>query len=182
MNDVFETERLLSIPIPIDVHAAIISGEFPIANRIMEVSGLQQLTLPLSVWQLRLKQLKIDPASAPWLMRALVLKDSREVIGNIGFHGSPACQTKLDGGFCGMEFGYTVIEEYRRLGFAKEAAAGLVTWAGRVADISKFILSIAPNNRASIGVATTLGFEKHSDYEHKERGMESLYILDTDCT
>ena len=47
-------------------------------------------------------------------------------------------------------------------------------------DVSKFVLSIAPDNTASIGVARALGFNKHSEYVHQERGREALYVLDSD--
>ena len=106
----------------------------------------------------------------------MVLKDTRQVVGNIGFHGTPEMHANIIEEFGAIEFGYSVIEGFRRNRYAKEACEGLMSWATDVADTPNFILSIAPKNETSIATAQSLGFTKHSEYEHPERGRKWLYV------
>ena len=117
----------------------------------------------------RLAQLDTDPASLPWLLRAVVLREpSRTVIGHIGFHAPPDA--------CGaVEVGYTIAAEHRRQGYAFEAVQTLFTWAEREHAIYHFIASIAPDNDASLGLIRKLGFEQTGSRWDDEDGEELVF-------
>ncbi|MFP6582076.1 MAG: GNAT family N-acetyltransferase [Candidatus Hydrogenedentota bacterium] len=148
MEGLIETERLLLIPLNLEVHRAFLAGDIEQANEELNVSGLTELSLPRFVWELRHGQLEENPDHSPWLLRAMVLKDTRQVVGNIGFHGTPEMQANIIEEFGAIEFGYSVIEGFRRNRYTKEACEGLMSWATDVADTPNFILSIAPKKRS----------------------------------
>lgn len=103
----------------------------------------------------RLDQVSRDPECAPWLLRAMVRRDTRELVGRIGFHGAPG--TNVLGAPAAVELGYVVESAYRRRGFAEEAIRGLLGWA-KTQSISHFMASIAPTNTGSLALAAKLGF------------------------
>ena len=105
---------------------------------------------------LRITQVELDPHLAPWLLRAIVRRADRQLLGTVGFHGPPGSHP-LEAEWPGVvEFGYSVAEGFRRNGYATEAARGLMEW-GREHGALTFVLSIRAANRASRRVAEKLG-------------------------
>ena len=89
MDRVIKTERLKLIVLSTEAHRALVDEDFCRADDIMNVQGLAELTVPKRVIELRLNQLIETPKLENWLLRAVVLQDSNQVIGNIGFHSTP---------------------------------------------------------------------------------------------
>jgi ribosomal-protein-alanine N-acetyltransferase len=119
----------------------------------------------------RLAQLEADPASLPWLLRAVVLRDPvRRVIGHIGFHAPPDARRAV-------EVGYTIEADYRRRGYAFEAVQALFGWAEREHEVHHFVASIAPSNIASLGLARKLGFVQTGSQWDEEDGEELVFEL-----
>lgn len=128
-------------------------------GRVADASRLIGASLPGS-WpdegarrrlMMRMEQMAREPQAAPWLLRMMVDRDDGRAVGVINFHGRPDVQGRA-------ELGYTVFEEYRRLGYASEAAEAMIRWARREHGIRAFVLSIAPHNDASLRLAGHLGF------------------------
>jgi len=90
-----------------------------------------------------------DERSGIWLM---IEHDDRIVVGDVGFHGPPH-----DGV---VEIGFSVVPERRRLGYATEAARGLVAWALMEPTIRTVIARCEPDNVASIRVLEAVGFDQ----------------------
>lgn len=135
---------------------------------------LEMATLD-DVFALRLSQLRAAPGDEPWLTRAMVLAAERIVIGVAGFHGPPGGDWLKDYAPGAAEFGYTVLAPYRRRGYAWEAGRALVEW-GKAHGADRFVLSIGPENAASLRVAEKLGFERAGQWLHEERGLEYVYV------
>ena len=57
-----------------------------------------------------------------WLVRAVVLPETRELIGHVGFHGPPGVNSLKAAD--AVEVGYTIFPEHRRQGYATEAVVG----------------------------------------------------------
>jgi len=126
--------------------------------------------------KLRIAQVEADRSWSPWLLRSIVRSSDRVLIGTIGFHGPPGTHV-LESEWEGVvEFGYTIIEGFRGRGYATAAARALMEWGIR-AGARRFVLSIAPDNRASRRVAEKLGFRFERQYEHEARGTENLFAL-----
>jgi RimJ/RimL family protein N-acetyltransferase len=127
-------------------------------------------------FELRLGQVQRDPSLQPWLVRALVLREGRDVVGHAGFHGPPGVNGKQDS--TAVELGYEVFEQFRRRGLATEATAALIGWARDEHGVRRFILSIAPANEPSLAIAAKLGFEHTGEQWDEEDGLELVFELE----
>jgi len=121
--------------------------------------------------RLRLDQMRKDAGSQQWLVRAMVLRTpGRPMIGHIGFHGPPELIGRA-------EMGYTVMSDYRRHGYAVEAARALMDWAAEARGVERFFVAIAPDNAASLAMAAKLGFEQVGEQIDEEDGLEYVFEL-----
>ena len=151
-----------------------------LAERPGIAEGMGDLSLPRG-WpdehdrnflELRLKQIHNDPESQQWLVRAMVLRNDplRPMIGHIGFHDAPKEGV--------LELGYTVFEKHRRQGYATEAIQGMMRWASEQHGVSRFRVSISPDNEPSLALAARLGFKQTGEQMDPEDGLE--YVFETD--
>ena len=79
-----------------------------------------------------------------------------------------------------MEMGYTIYPEHRRRGYATEALAGLMDWAGEQAGVRRFVLSIRPDNEYSLRIARKFGFVQVTEVLDEVDGIEGVFVLDRD--
>ena len=128
------------------------------------------------VHEQRFNQWKADPGFAPWSIRALILRDTGDIIGNINCHGNPL--PFIHGGQSGMmvEMGYSVFGPWRRRGFATEAIRGLSDFAQRH-GVRWVRLSISPTNEASLQLAQKLGAAKIGSQLNDTDGPEDVYLF-----
>ena len=121
--------------------------------------------------RLRRDQIRRDPDSEQWLIRAMVLPSGgRPMIGHIGFHGSPETIGRA-------EVGYSVMPDHRRRGYATEAALALMDWAAQEHGVTSFSVSITPDNVASLALAAKLGFAQIGEQIDEEDGLEYVFQL-----
>jgi len=122
----------------------------------------------------RLKQIGEEPASEPWLLRPIVLRDGADgpvVIGYLNFHGPPD-----DRGFA--EVGYEVHLDYRGQGYAIEAVRAMFDWAAREHDVHRFRASISPGNERSENLVRKLGMAHVGAQWDEDDGLELIYTVD----
>ncbi len=124
-------------------------------------------------FRLRLGQMQREPSLRRWIVRALVLRDGREIVGHAGFHGPPGTNGKKDP--AAVEIGYKVFEPFRGRGLATEAVRALMAWAREEHGVRRFILSIAPSNEPSLAIARKLGFEQTGEQWDDEDGLELVF-------
>lgn len=86
----------------------------------------------------------------------IVTKDSREIVGGIGFLGDP----DPDGS---VEIGFAVNESRQRKGYCREAAQALIDWAWSQASVTRIIARCEPDNIASKHVLEKLGFQMYDN-------------------
>ena len=88
-----------------------------------------------------------------WGMYQIILRETGEVIGDIGFHGPPD-----EAGT--VEIGYSVVEQYRGRGLAGESAVAIcgLTWSRP--EVSRIIAQTDEDNAASAGVLRHAGFRE----------------------
>jgi [ribosomal protein S5]-alanine N-acetyltransferase len=130
-----------------------------------------------SVLALRLDQLESNPALQPWLLRAIGLRHSRELVGHIGFHSSPGAGYLEQWSPGGVEFGFTIFPPHRRKGYAREACVALMQWARDTHRVRAFVVTISPNNEASRALAASLGFVRVGGHEDDVDGYEDVFVL-----
>ena len=126
--------------------------------------------------QMRLHQLKVDPDYLPWSLRAIILREIGEVAGYVNFHSRPDPQALGGSAPDAIELGYTVFPQYRRGGIARETITALLPWA-RLHGSHHAILSISPNNIASLALAQSFGFVKVGEQMDDIDGPEDIYLL-----
>jgi [ribosomal protein S5]-alanine N-acetyltransferase len=107
-------------------------------------------TVPLVA--MRLQQLRDDPSARRWLLRLVILRRPRLLVGHVNFHAPPA-----DEGW--VEIGYTVLPEHRRRGYALEASAAMFEWAAEQ-GVKRFRASVSPSNTASLALVRRMGFRE----------------------
>ena len=157
--------------------------EAVIENDLEKAASLADLREPISpelsknLMELRLGQLREDPELRPWLLRAMVIGESRVLAGHIGFHSKPDAPYLRELGLAGVEVGYTVFSPYRRRGYAGEAVRALFDWAHREHGIDRFVASISPENAPSIALARRLKFRRVSSHIDPVDGPENIFEL-----
>jgi RimJ/RimL family protein N-acetyltransferase len=168
--DPIASARLDLVSMSPEFMRASLAGDLPVATLLIGAAlpdgwpGRTGRTM-----RYRLAQLDVDPASLPWLLRAVVLREpTRRVIGHIGFHGPPDSRQSV-------EVGYTIEADHRRQGYAYEAVQTLFAWAEREHGITHFVASIAPDNVASLGLIHKLGFQQTGAHWDDEDGEELVF-------
>ena len=88
-----------------------------------------------------------------WGMFQIILRESGEVIGDIGFHGPPD-----EAGT--VEIGYGIVEQYRGRGLVSESAAAICGLAWSRPEVTRIIAQTDEDNAASAGVLRHAGFRE----------------------
>jgi RimJ/RimL family protein N-acetyltransferase len=120
------------------------------------------------VVRLRIAQLVAAPARAPWLLRAVVLRERRAAIGFLNFHAAPDAARRV-------EIGYEILPAFRRCGYATEAVTAMAAWAARQgARILR--ACVQPTNTASLAMIERGGYtlvgEQRDDVDGRELVFE----------
>jgi RimJ/RimL family protein N-acetyltransferase len=175
MDGEIRSERLDLISMTPEVLRLSLDGDTAGASRLLQIS-LPEDWPGEHAWkfELRLKQLENDPTLQPWLVRAMRLRETGVMVGLIGFHGKPGvdypCPVTADA----AELGFRVFPEYRRKGFAREAAVALMRWAAVQQGVADFVMTIRPDNVASQALARGLGFVRRGFHIDEIDGEEDV--------
>jgi len=175
MTSTIQSDRLDLILMTPDFFSACLRHDNSEAERILGVPPHPELFLRKYWLARRLAQCYAQPAYAPWTLRAIVLRETGEMVGNIGFHTEPDPDYLADIAPHALEFGYTVYTPFRRRGIAAEASQALMGWAGQQPGVERFVLSISPENKASLGLAAKLGFVRISEWMDDVDGLEWVF-------
>jgi len=163
--DVVATERLDLVLLPRDWLAAIHDGNAAPDLGFTDPFGF--LADEAELVAIRLDQLAARPADAPWLLRAIVLRDTGAAVGHVNFHGAPDERGAV-------EIGYTVVPEMRRHGIARETARGMWHWAA-VNGATVLRASVAPDNEPSQRLIRAEGFSYVGDQIDEIDGVEQVF-------
>ena len=155
-----------------------------LSDDLEAASQLINLVIP-SEWleakwlmEMRLTKIREDPALEPWLLRAVGLRETKKMIGFIGFHTLPGAEYLKPYAPDSVEFGYTIFSDHRRQGYASEAVKALMDWAIREHAVTRFIVSISPVNQPSLRIAQKFGFRKVGSFTDPEEGVEDVFLLE----
>jgi RimJ/RimL family protein N-acetyltransferase len=175
MTAAIHSERLDLIPMTPAFLRASLARDVQAARRQLPLS------LPAGwpgddadVLALRLKQLDDKPSLQPWLLRAMGLRQTGVMVGHIGFHTPPGAAYLGPFSPGAVEFGFTVFPAFRRQGYAREASLALMRWAQQAHGVTKFVLSIRPDNTASQALAAQLGFVRIGSHVDEVDGPEDI--------
>jgi RimJ/RimL family protein N-acetyltransferase len=94
-----------------------------------------------------------DSGNDQWGMFQIILRETAEVIGDIGFHGPP--------GEAGtVEIGYSIVEQYRGRGLVGESAVAICGLVWSRPAVTRIIAQTEEGNAASAGVLRHAGFRE----------------------
>ena len=173
--NILRSDRLELVSMGPALLEALLADDRAQAEQIGGFRIPEDLVLSKRTLEMRLRQIQANPDLQPWLLRAIVIKESRTMCGRIGFHTQPGPEYLRDLAADGVELGYSIGEPFRRRGFVKEAALTLIGWAFEVHHQRCFIVSIAPNNVASLAMARSMGFREIGSHIDEEDGLELIF-------
>ena len=172
---ILRSDRLELVSMGPALLEALLAGDRARAAQIGGFHIPDDLILSERTLKMRLRQIQANPEVLPWLLRAIVIRESQTMCGRIGFHTEPGPEYLRDLAADGVELGYSIGEPFRRQGYAKEAALTLLRWAFEAHQQRSFILSIAPDNEASLAMAHSMGFREVSSHIDEEDGLELIF-------
>ena len=177
MSAVVRSERLDLIPMTAAFLRASIAGDLAAAATELELSLPADWPAIRSVLELRLGQLEATPELEPWLLRAIKLRSTAEMIGHVGFHTAPGAAYLSQWCSFGVELGFTIFPQHRRRGYAREASTALMRWAQTLHGVNAFAVTISPGNSSSLALAKSLGFVRVGSHTDEVDGVEDIFLL-----
>jgi RimJ/RimL family protein N-acetyltransferase len=174
MITTIHSERLDLVPLTPAFLRAMLEHDLAGAASILGVPLPDGLLDSTDVMSLRLKQIEADPTLQPWLLRAMILRERRVMVGHIGFHTAPGAEYLRPYAPGGVEFGFTVYPPFLRQGYAREASKALMGWAHQVHGVTRFVMTIRPDNAASQALAAGLGFVRIGSHMDEVDGLEDI--------
>lgn len=146
------TRRLLLVPYTVKICRNIIDKDFSRLNEMGFVNGkgwpdeevLESLPRVIN----NLAQVEAPTGFESWF---IVKRDTKEIIGDIGFKGVPLENKPIDIGYC-------IIKEERDNGYAFEAAEGIIQWAFSQEGVEEITANCAEGNLPSLRLLTKLKF------------------------
>jgi [ribosomal protein S5]-alanine N-acetyltransferase len=168
------TTRLDLVPMVPSFMRAALDGRFAEASVIAGIAVPDTWPVHETPLAIRLSQLEADSSLQPWLLRAITLRSSSEMVGYIGFHTAPGPEYLEEWHPGAVEFGFTIFPPYRGKGYAHEASAALMQWAQESHGVRRFVLTISPANHPSQAIAAKLGFVRIGEHMDEVDGVEDV--------
>jgi ribosomal-protein-alanine N-acetyltransferase len=171
-----ESRRLSLRSLGIAEMKAMLRGDRQAAEALLDCSIAANEALESMPLAVRLEQVRADASVQPWLLRAMVARPSRAMVGHVGFHTAPRPAYLAEIAPDGVELGYAVLSPFRRNHYAMEAALALMHWAYTHHGQRCFVLSVSPENTASMAMAESLGFARCGSHVDDEDGLEIEFV------
>jgi [ribosomal protein S5]-alanine N-acetyltransferase len=169
------TERLVLRLVPQSALQSTVNGETAKTSELLG-GKIPDAWFDDYLVALRFKQIRDNPNYEPWSIRAIQLRNTGQVIGKINCHDEPAPYLWNDRTTRSMELGYGIFAPWQRQGFATEAITGYCSWAASL-GVESLILSISPNNTASVRLAQKLSAVQIGSQIDDIDGPEDIYFV-----
>ena len=165
--EIQEAPSVRLVLIPEAAIEALFAGSLARASEIVGLELPDFYLIRHDLWRYRLGQIRADPASAPWLVRAVYGHPAQAVVGHAGFHGPPDARGMV-------EIGYSTVPEFRRRGYARAAVGELLKYAA--AHGARVVrAAISPDNAASLALIGQYGFQHVGEQWDEEDGRELIF-------
>jgi RimJ/RimL family protein N-acetyltransferase len=175
-TDDIVTPRLLLRLMRGEAMAACLSGDLTRLEDLLQVAVSPALLGNITGFRFGQDQLAADPLYLPWAARAIILPEEKRMIGHVRFHSRPDPEYLHAYARNAVEFGYSIFPDFRRRGYASEAANAMMGWAQTGFGIRHFIVSISPENLPSLKLSQSLGFAKIGELMDDVDGMEHIFL------
>ena len=121
----------------------------------------------------RVPQVKEDPSLAIWLIRWIVDKATREIVGSISFHAKPD-----DSGM--IEIGLGIHSNFQNNGIGAEALEGMWSWVIDQPGVKTLRYTVSESNAPSIALINKFGFENVGIQIDEEDSPEIIFEMSAD--
>lgn len=101
----------------------------------------------------------------------VILKDSKEVVGQIGLLKENINGEEVWG------IGYILLSEYYGNGYATEGTKAMADYAFKTLNVDKIICDIRPMNQASIAVAKRIGMVQNGEFIKHYNGADMPHLI-----
>jgi RimJ/RimL family protein N-acetyltransferase len=118
----------------------------------------------------RVPQVKHDATLNKWFVRFIVLRDAKEIIGSISFHGEPDSNGMI-------EIGLEITTAFQNQGYATEALQAMWSWACTQPGVSTLRYTVSPNNAPSQQIIQKFGFTHVGVQIDEEDGPEDIFEM-----
>jgi RimJ/RimL family protein N-acetyltransferase len=164
---VIETVRLQMIPYTPEQLLALID-DVSVFEKMMGLAaakGLRDFIISDEVSPAWIERLRASSEPDPWTHGfAVVDRESRLVVGNVGFKGPPDGEGMV-------EIAYGIVPDYEGRGYATEAASLLVRFASANSEVRLIRAHTLPTNNASTRVLRKNGFAYIGEVIDPEDGL-----------
>lgn len=144
-------KRLELIPCSYEIGRIIVENKNALKSTMgLDISDNWPLENLKDFLPMYLEILQSDPLLLGWGIWLIIHEEGQKIIGDIGFKGKP------DDDEGNIEIGYSVVPEYRRLGYCHEASKGLVGWAFKQSGVNKILAECDKDNIPSIRILEKL--------------------------
>lgn len=171
------TRRLLLRPMTPEFLEASLAGSRREAEELLGCTIAADWFEESAIARLRLDDLGADPLYQEWGLRAMIDRERGRTVGHLGFHTRPGPPYLAPWAPRGVELGFAVDPPFRRLGYAREAARGLVRWARTARGVEEFVATVAPDNTPSMSLVRSLGFVPIGRHQDEIDGEEIVLLL-----
>lgn len=163
------TRRLAMIPVNLKAAEYFLAEDFSILQRLkLKKSPSWPRNDTKDALAFMASDLKKQRFTTGFEIWVIVLKDTRTIIGDIGFKGTP--------NFLGeVEIGYGIVEEERKKEFGFEACCAMVDWAFTNPEVMTVRAESDINNEGSIKIlkkANMIEIDRNEDYIFFQRTRE----------
>jgi ribosomal-protein-alanine N-acetyltransferase len=159
---IIKTVNLQLVPCRLEHVEAIMRDKKELARMLDLTVPDNWLSFPESMHYVY-EHLKADPSALNWGFRLFVHARDRVLIGEGGFKGKPDEEGVV-------EIGYALVPEYRRRGYAVEAARGLASYAFSHTEVKIVQAHTLKDGEASINVLKKLGMKLVGTAEDPDEG------------
>lgn len=125
--------------------------------KVYKFQGLRPKTVE-DIYEFINKTAKAPNIPDTWYQLVIVIKETNEVIGDVGIH------------FCDLdnyhvEIGYTLASQYQGNGYATEAVIGVINYLFRDLNKHRITASVDPENTRSIALLERIGMRKEAHFK-----------------
>jgi len=174
LRDIATPRLLLCCLSPESIRSGL-SGDLSVIERQLLASVPVELIREPTVLKFSAARLAADPDYLPWSARAILMKETREMVGHLRFHTRPDPDYLRSYARDAVELGYVIFSGHRRRGYALEALTGAMNWAG-TRGARRFVATVSPNNGPSLALVAKAGFRKIGEHIDDEDGLEHIYL------
>jgi len=155
---------------------ACLLRDLPTARRLLDADIPVELFERMTALEFAQKELADDPLYRPWSARAMILAETRTMIGTVRFHSRPDPEYLHPFARDAVEIGYRVFPAYRQQGYAGEAVRAAIQWAKSEFGVNRFAATVSPHNAPSLALLARLGFRKVGRHVDAADGIEDVYL------